>query len=118
MQVSDFTAPSPVIGRLEELEQDLGSRQNELETAARDKARLIRDWEKRLAIARLAAKGSDAESRKAQALITAIESDGGELYEQLTDAESRYEALKAVTRVIETRLSVGQSILRAQSVTR
>ncbi len=30
------------------------------------------------------------------------------------DAEAEYEALKAVCRVLETRASIGQSILRAQ----
>jgi hypothetical protein len=44
------------------------------------------------------AKGSNAETRKASALVAAIEQD--DLYERLSDAEGRYEALRVVMRTL------------------
>lgn len=101
-----------IVGRLGEMEVDLADRQNAFEQAAGERARLIRDWEKRLAIARKTAKGNDADARKAAALVAAIEQD--DLYERLTDAESRYDALRVVVNVIDKRATIGQSILKAQ----
>lgn len=107
-----FDSPAPVITRLTEIEQDLAERQNLFEDAARDRAVVVRDWDKRLAIHSRTAVGANAEVRKATALCAAIEQD--DLYERLTDAESRFEAQRVVTRLLETRASIGQSILRAQ----
>jgi hypothetical protein len=104
--------PAAVLERLAQIEHDLGERQNEYEEAAGARARLIRDWEKRLAIATAKAKGGDANARKQAALVMAAEQD--DLYQQLTDAEATYAACQAVMRVLETRASVGQSILRSQ----
>lgn len=97
--------------RLADIEADLASRQNEYEQAADDRARLVRDWDKRLAIHAKQAKGPNSETRKAVALVAAIEQD--DLYERLTDAEARFDALRVVTRTLETRATIGQSILRA-----
>jgi hypothetical protein len=99
-----------VMLRLQEIEQDLATRQNEFENAAADRARLVRDWEHRLAVARKQASGNDADARKAAALVMAISQD--DLYERLSEAESQFEALRAATRVLEVRASIGQSILR------
>lgn len=110
--MSDHSTPGAVIARLAEIETDLANRMNEYETAASDRARLIRDWDKHFAIALKTAKGGDAGARKAAALVTAIETD--KTYEQLQEAESAYEALKVVTKVLETRATIGMSILRAQ----
>lgn len=109
------SSPQAVIERLAEIEQDLAGRQNEYEKAAGDRARLVRDWEKALAIARKTAKGNDAETRKAVALIAAseYEDDDGNLYTRLRDAEDLYEASKVVIRVLETRSAIGMSILKA-----
>lgn len=104
--------PAAVITRLSEIEQDLAERQNEYETAAGDKARLVRDWEKRLAIATATAKGGDANARKQAALVIAAEQD--DLYDRLMGAEGAYAALHAVVKVLETRATIGMSILRAQ----
>lgn len=98
--------------RLEAIEFDLSEREREYEDAARDRARLVRDWDKRLAIHGRTAKGSSADIRKSAALASAIEQD--DLYERLTDAEARYEALRVVVKVLETRATIGQSLLRAQ----
>lgn len=110
--MTSLSHPAAVMERLGAIENDLAERTNDYETAANDRARLIRDWEKRLAIARKSAKGNDADARKAAALVTATEQD--DLYERLTEAESTFEACKVVVRVLETRASIGQSILRAQ----
>jgi hypothetical protein len=106
-----FDTPGPILSRLAELENDLAERQNRWEKAAGDRARLIRDWEHRLASHRVSAKGNDAEARKAAALGAAIDQD--DLYERLKEAEGSYEALKSVIRVIEVRVGIGQSILKS-----
>ena len=106
------TRPGAVVDRLDEIERDLANRQPEYEQAADDRARLVRDWDKRLAIHQRTAKGSNSEVRKAVALASAIEQD--DLYERLKDAEARFEALRVVMRTLETRATIGQSILRAQ----
>jgi hypothetical protein len=98
--------------RLAEIEADLATRQSEYEQAADDRARLVRDWDRRLAIHMRTAKGPNSESRKAAALGAAIDQD--DLYERLTDAEGRFEALRVVMRTLETRATIGQSLLRAQ----
>jgi hypothetical protein len=103
-------SPAQIMERLGAIEVDLATRQNEFEQAAGDRARLIRDWERRVAIARRTAKGNDADARKAAALVMAIDQD--DLYERLSEAEGQFDALRAVTRVLETRASIGQSILR------
>jgi hypothetical protein len=113
--VSELTHPAAVLERLAGIEQDLGTRQNDFEQAASDRARCVRDWEKRLAIHSKTAKGSSADIRKAVALVTAIEQD--DLYERLTDAEARYDALRVVTNVLTARATIGQSILKAQGRT-
>lgn len=104
--------PAAVMQRLAEIEHDLGERQNEYEDAAGARARLIRDWEKRLARATATAKGGDANARKQAALVMAADQD--ELYESLTTAESEYAALHAVVKVLEVRATIGMSILRSQ----
>lgn len=106
------TDPVQVQQRLAAIDTDLQNRQGEYETAADDRARLIRDWDRRFAICMVNAKGSNAESRKAHALVAAIEQD--DLYERLKDAEGRFEACKVVVRTLETRATIGQSILRSQ----
>jgi hypothetical protein len=110
--VTDHSHPAAVMARLTEIEQYLADRQNAYETAANQKARLVRDWEKRLASARIHAKGNDADARKAAALMTAIEAD--DLYDRLMTAEGTYEGCKAVVKVLEVRATVGMAILKAQ----
>lgn len=104
--------PGAVLDALEKIEADLAERQNEYENAARNRARYVRDWEKRIAAHRVTAKGNDAEARKAAALGAAIGQD--ELYESLKDAEGEFEALRAVIKVLETRAMIGMAILRSQ----
>lgn len=109
-----YVTPGAVLNRLDEIEKDLAERQPEYETAAEDRARFTRDWDRRLAWHMKKAGGANSEARKANGFVAAIEQDNGELYEALKDAEARFEALRVVMRTLETRATIGQSILRAQ----
>ncbi len=104
--MSDLTAPHLVLARLADIEQDLAVRQGALESAASNWYRAKRDREKARAQAFMATDGTVAE-RNAEADVRTA-TDG-------RDAEAEYEALKAVVRVLETRASIGQSILRSQT---
>lgn len=110
--MSTMTDPGRVLHTLEAISEDLAERQNEYEQAASDRARLVRDWERRLAAHVMTAKGSDAGARKAAALGAAIAQD--DLYERLMDAEGRFEGCRAVIKVLETRSMIGLGILRSQ----
>lgn len=112
MSTVTHSHPGAIMARLEEIEKDLAERQNPFEQAADDRARLLRDWEKRLAICGKNATGVSADVRKAVALCAAIEAD--DLHERLADAEARYDAQRMVTKVLEQRSVIGMSILRAQ----
>ena len=93
------------MARLEGLERDLAARQLVYERAALAYYVAKRDREKALAVAFLKASGTVAE-RRAQAEM-----------EHATDGalqEAEYEAVRAVVRTIETRVGIGQSLLRAQ----
>lgn len=103
--------PAAIMARLDEIERDLGSRQNDLEKAAGDRARLIRDWEKRLAISSAVAQGRDAKAREKAALVLAAEQD--DLYDRLTEAEGAFAALQAVVRVMDTRSTIGMALLKS-----
>lgn len=110
--VTTLTSPGQVIARLDEIERDLAERQNDYERAADEKARLSRDWEKRFAICMKKVTGPNEAARKAHAFVAAVEQD--DLFERLTDAEARYDALRVVVKVLEDRSTIGMSILRAQ----
>lgn len=105
-------SPHIVQKTLADIEADLAKRANDYSDAARDRAKFTRDWEKRLAIHQRTAKGANADTRKANALSAAIEQD--DLFEDLKDAEARFEALRVVTKVMETRAMIGMAILRSQ----
>lgn len=107
------TDPVRLQARLSEIEEDLGNRLQEYEAAAGERARLVRDWEKAFAIARVGAKGNDADARKAAALVAAFEGTDG-LYERLKEAEGQYEASKVAVRVLEVKASIGMAILKSQ----
>lgn len=97
--------PGAVIHRLEQIEHDLALRQGAFEAAALGWFRAKRDRERQRALAFIAAQGTVAERNavadRDTAMLGAAE-------------EAEYEALKAVVRTLETRASIGQSILRAQ----
>jgi hypothetical protein len=101
-----LSAPAAVQSRLEEIENDLATRQGEYETAALSWFRAKRDREKRRAQEFMKGHGTVAErSAKADELTAEIG----------VEDEAKYEALKAVMRTLETRASIGQSILRSQA---
>jgi hypothetical protein len=109
-QISERLTPAQIEQRLEEIEQDLASRQNEYEEVSEQLVRCQRDWERRFAMARIVATGKDADSRKAAAFVAAAEPD--DLYERLTDCEARHNALKVVVGVLEKRSVIGMSLLK------
>lgn len=107
-----YTDPGIVIQTLGDIERDLAERQNDYEQAAFDVAQYTRDWERRLAEKRITAEGRDADARKAQTLVDAINVDG--LYESLALAQATFDAQKAVIKVLESRAMIGMAILKAQ----
>lgn len=92
------------MARLEEIDRDLADRVPELEQAAMEFFRAKRDKERQHAEVYLLAEGTVAERQAAATKATVLIG---------LEAEARYEALKAVVRVLETRASIGQSLLRA-----
>lgn len=100
-----LSTPQQVQARLEELENDLAIRQNAIEAQALAWFRKKRDREKQWAEAYVRAEGP-AHVRKAEADL-AVATVG-------VIEEAEYEAGKAVMRVLETRASIGQSLLRSQ----
>jgi len=103
-----MTDPGMVLRRLEEIDNDLALRQNTYETAARGWITAKRDKEHHRAVEFIKAEGTVAERN---AIADRESSMDGKL------EEAEYEALKAVVRVLETRASIGQSILRSMSRT-
>lgn len=103
--MTDHSHPAAVMARLATIEDDLALRQNLLEKAAKGWFVAKRDKEKARAVAFLSAQGTVAERAAKADEQTAL--DG-------KNEEAEWEALKAVVRVLETRASIGQSILRAQ----
>ena len=104
--MTDLSAPAQVMARLQGIEQDLEARQNALEAAARAWFMAKRQREHDRAVAFLSAEGTVAERSALADRATAL--DGRE-------AEAEWEALRAVVRVLDTRASIGQSILKAQA---
>lgn len=100
-----LSTPQQVVARLEQIDADLACRQNELEAAALEWFRMKRDREHDRAVAFIAATGTVGER---SAVADRDTSHIG------ADAEARFESVKAVVRVLETRASIGQSILRSQ----
>lgn len=96
--------PAQIMQRLEDIETDLAQRQNEYAEAAEDWTRQNREKEKTWAEAYLKADGQVTD-RKAAAIEASCHIG--------QDAEARYVALKAAVGVLETRATIGQSLLRA-----
>lgn len=107
-----LSTPQQVQARLDVLDVEVAERQNDYEKSAGDKARFTRQWDKRYAIAMLKSKGPNAEVRKAAALVMAAEQD--DLYDKLMEAEAMYAACYAALKSRDTRVGIGQSILKAQ----
>jgi hypothetical protein len=102
MSLSD---PGNVLARLEQIETDLADRQNALESAARGWFIAKREKEHKHAVAFISAEGTmamrEAIADRETALVGCQE-------------EAEWEALRAVTRTLETRASIGMSLLKSQ----
>lgn len=99
-----LTSPHAVMARLEELQNDLATRENVLESAARRWFIAKRDKEREWATAYMATAGPQ-HTRKAAADL-AVAAVG-------VNEEAEYEAVKAVCRVMETRAAIGMALLKA-----
>lgn len=100
-----LSSPQQVTARLEAIDQDLAILQNEIEEAAWSWFRAKHKREQATAEAYLRAEGS-VETRKAIANVqTACQS---------MEEEAAWEAKKAKLRTLETRSTVGASILKSQ----
>jgi hypothetical protein len=94
-----------VLERLEAIETDLSERERDLEQAALDWFKAKRDLEHDLAVAYLAAEGTvDERKSKARQVVHA----------KGRNEEARYEAVRGVVRVLETRANVCMALLKAQ----
>jgi hypothetical protein len=105
MSTVDLTHAAAVMSRLQEIDDDLAARQPALERAATAWFKAKRDKEERRARAFMAAEGTVAERNAAADLQVCVVGK---------NEEAEWEALKAVVRVLETRASIGQSLLRAE----
>ena len=106
--------PTEIMARLETLESDLAERQESLETAAFLFYKNKRLVEQKLAELRLLSAGKNQLETQDNALLKLIKSEDKQLYADWITAEATYESQKLVTRVIETRVSIGQSLLRIE----
>lgn len=105
MSLPDLTAPSAVMARLDEIDREASELQNDYELAAMRHFKMKRQKEHQFAVHFMRAEGTVAE-RTARAK---------ELTELIgMEEEAAFEAAKARMRVLETRASIGQSILKAQ----
>ena len=104
--VVTLSNPHAIQARLETIEQDIATRQNELEATAMSWFRAKRDRERAYAQAYIEAQGT-VDERKSKAIQAS--------YLIGLEDEARYEALKAVMRVLDTRASIGMALLKAQA---
>jgi hypothetical protein len=93
------------MGRLADIENELATRQNELEDSAQAWFTAKRERERTEAQTFIAAVGS-VESRRQEAKLVASEIGASE--------EAAWEGKKAVVRVLETRANIGMAILKSQ----
>ena len=108
MSVVELDSPAEVLARLNAIERDLAVRQNLYESVARGWYEAQREMRLEHAKAMIASGRSSVAAQKAEADMAAAGIEG-------LAYEAEYEALKAAIRVLETRGSILQSILRAQS---
>lgn len=106
--MTDLTHPAAVMNRLAEIENDLANRQGAYEAAATAWFKAKRDKEHKRAVAFIEATGTVAERSAVADRDTSMVG---------AEDEALWEALKAVVRTLETRASIGQSILRSQGRT-
>lgn len=98
-----------IVTRLEEIEEALAELDFEQDHPAAVYFRAKRDFEFAEAQAYLRTEGTVDERRKR----TILQMYQSEDYKRFVVAEARYEAHKARTRLLETRSSIGMSLLKA-----
>lgn len=101
--------PAAILRTLQEIEQDLANRQNAFSEAAGNRARLVRDVDKAFAIEYARASGGATDKKMAATAVVGKSQD----YADLRAAEATYDASKAAIGVMETRVGIGQSLLKA-----
>lgn len=101
-----------IVTRLEEIEEALAQLDQEQNHPAAAYFRAKRDWELAFAREYVRHEGLTVEERKN---VTILELYKGQAYKDFISAEASYEAHKAKTRTLETRASIGQSLLRAST---
>lgn len=105
--MSDLSNPAAVMARLAEIENALAERQNPYESAARSWYSAQREIQRRKAQALLTSDKGSVTEKKAEGDEAAYDVEGA-------SAEAEYEALRAAVKVLETRATIGMSILKAQ----
>lgn len=97
--------PAQIQLRLQEIEEDLGLRQNAYANASEKWHRALREREHRHAVEFMRAEGKTVTERKEQAReLTSLLG--------ITE-EAEYEGLKAAIRVMEVRATIGMALLKA-----
>lgn len=100
----NLSSPIQVMERLQDIESDLASRQNELEAAASAWFTAKRDRELAEAVAYAGASGPATERK------IIADAAGAEVG---AEEEGAWEGKRAVIRVLEARATIGQSLLKA-----
>ena len=96
--------PAQIEQRLQELEQDLGNRQNLYAEAAEKWHRILREREYQHAVEFMKAKGNTTERREAAKAQTALIG---------VAEEAEFEGLRAAIKVMETRAMIGMALLKS-----
>lgn len=86
------------------------------EKASEEHRRTDREMELRMAKGKLAATG-DTQTEKKDRTLVAIAAAEDDLYSRWVDAEARYEGSRSAIKVLEARISIGQSLLKWQRET-
>lgn len=106
MAAVTLDSPAVVMLRLQDIEQDLATRQNQLEDAALGWFRAKRDKEHKHAVVFIGAQGTVAERTQQAAREASLIG---------REEEALYEALRAVVRTLETRSTIGMALLKSQA---
>jgi hypothetical protein len=105
--LTDLTHPAAVTARLASIEEDLAIRQNALEEAGLAWFRAKREREKRRATEFIKAKAEGKTVSEAEAIAERWTCTIG------VEEEAAWESQRAVVRVLDTRATIGQSLLKA-----
>lgn len=99
--------PAQIQERLQQIEEDLGHRQNAYASAAENWYRILRTREHEHAVEFMKAEGQVTERKQQAAERTALIGMA---------EEAEYEGLKAAIRVMEARATIGMALLKAAGI--